>query len=94
MKAFNSTLKPAMDQFRPEFVLVSAGFDAHLGDPLGHLNYTGEGYGVIAEILKDISQKYADGRTLYMLEGGYNADNVSQSVQKILNVLISTIIDN
>ena len=94
IKAFNTKLKPAMDQFRPEFVLVSAGFDAHLGDPLGHLNYTGEGYGVIAEILKDISQKYADGRTLYMLEGGYNADNVSQSVQKILNVLISTNIDN
>ena len=94
IKAFNSKLKPAMDQFRPEFVLVSAGFDAHLGDPLGQLNYTDEGYGVVAEILQDISQKYADGRTLYMLEGGYNADNVSQSVQKILNVLISTNIDN
>ena len=94
IEAFNLQLRPAMDQFRPEFVLVSAGFDAHLGDPLGQLNYTDEGYGVIAEILQDISQKYADGRTLYMLEGGYNADNVSQSVQKILNVLISTNIDN
>lgn len=94
MKAFNSTLKPAMDQFRPEFVLVSAGFDAHKGDPLGQLNYTSEGYGVIAEIIQGISQKYADGRTLYMLEGGYNADNVSQSVQKILNVLISINIEN
>ena len=77
-----------MDQFRPEFVLVSAGFDAHMGDPLGQLNYTHEGYGDIAEILQDISQKYADGRIFYMLEGGYNADNISQSVQKILNVLI------
>ena len=94
IKAFYSKLKPAMDQFRPEFVLVSAGFDAHKGDPLGQLNYTNEGYGVVAEVLQDISQKYADGRTLYMLEGGYNADNVSQSVQKILNVLISTNIDN
>ena len=83
-----------MDQFRPEFVLVSAGFDAHKGDPLGQLNYTNEGYGVIAEIIQGISQKYADGRTLYMLEGGYNTDNVSQSVQRILNVLISINLDN
>ena len=94
VEAFNLQLRPAMDQFRPEFVLVSAGFDAQLGDPLGQLNYTDKGYGVVAEILKDISQKYADGRTLYMLEGGYNAENVSQSVQKILNVLIATNIDN
>ena len=79
-----------MDQFKPEFVLVSAGFDAHLGDPLGQLNYTDEGYGIVAEILQDISQKYANGRILYMLEGGYNADNVSQSAQKILNVLITS----
>ena len=90
IKAFNAKLRPAMDKFRPEFVLVSAGFDAHLGDPLGQLNYTNEGYGIVAEILQDISQKYANGRILYMLEGGYNADNVSQSVQKILNVLITS----
>ena len=90
IEAFNLQLRPAMDQFKPEFVLVSAGFDAHLGDPLGQLNYTDKGYGVVAEILQDISQKYADGRTLYMLEGGYNAENVSQSVQKILNVLITS----
>ena len=88
IEAFNLQLRPAMDQFKPEFILVSAGFDAHMGDPLGQLNYTHEGYGDIAEILQDISQKYADGRIFYMLEGGYNADNISQSVQKILNVLI------
>jgi len=89
IEAFNLQLRPAMDKFKPEFVLVSAGFDAHKGDPLGQLNYTDSGYGAIAEILQDISQKYANGKILYMLEGGYNAENVSQSVQKILSVLIS-----
>ena len=89
IEAFNSELRPAMDEFKPEFVLVSAGFDAHKGDPLGQLNYTADGYGVVAEILYDISQKYANERIFYMLEGGYNADNVSQSVQKILVELIS-----
>jgi len=89
IEAFNLQLRPAMDKFKPEFVLVSAGFDAHKGDPLGQLNYTDSGYGAVAEILQDISQKYANGKILYMLEGGYNAENVSQSVQKILSVLIS-----
>ena len=89
IEAFNLQLRPAMNKFKPEFVLVSAGFDAHKGDPLGQLNYTDSGYGAVAEILQDISQKYANGKILYMLEGGYNAENVSQSVQKILSVLIS-----
>ena len=89
IEAFNLQLRPAMNKFKPEFVLVSAGFDAHKGDPLGQLNYTDSGYEAVAEILQDISQKYANGKILYMLEGGYNAENVSQSVQKILSVLIS-----
>ena len=76
-----------MNKFKPEFILVSAGFDAHEGDLLGELNYTSNGYKQVALILKDIAQKYAFGRTLYMLEGGYVADNISQSVKKILSVL-------
>ena len=62
IEAFNLQLRPAMDKFKPEFVLVSAGFDAHKGDPLGQLNYTDSGYGAVAEILQDISQKYANGK--------------------------------
>ena len=84
---FNNQLKPVMDKFKPEFVLVSAGFDAHEGDLLGQLNYTSSGYKQTALILKDIAKKYALGRTLYMLEGGYVADNISQSVNEILGVL-------
>ena len=84
---FNNQLKPVMDKFKPEFVLVSAGFDGHEGDLLGQLNYTSSGYKQTALILKDIAKKYALGRTLYMLEGGYVADNISQSVNEILGVL-------
>jgi acetoin utilization deacetylase AcuC-like enzyme len=87
LSAFNNQLKPAMDKFKPEFVLVSAGFDAHEGDLLGQLNYTSIGYKQTALILKDIAEKYALGRTLYMLEGGYVAGNISQSVNEILGVL-------
>ena len=87
LDTFNNQLKPAMDKFKPEFVLVSAGFDAHEGDLLGQLNYTSSGYKQTALILKDIAEKYALGRTLYMLEGGYVAKNISQSVNEILGVL-------
>ena len=90
IQAFKLKLKPAMDQFKPEFVLVSAGFDAHEGDLLGQLGYTDEGYKEVAEILQGISDEYAKGRTLYMLEGGYVADNISRSVTQILDVLITS----
>ena len=89
LNAFNNQLKPAMDKFKPEFVLVSSGFDAHEGDLLGQLNYTSSGYKKTALILKDIAEKYALGRTLYMLEGGYVADNISQSVNEVLGVLVN-----
>ena len=87
LDTFSNQLKPAMDKFKPEFVLVSAGFDAHEGDLLGQLNYTSSGYKQTALILKDIAEKYALGRTLYMLEGGYVADNISNSVNEIISVL-------
>ena len=86
--ALNNKLKPAMDNFKPEFILVSAGFDAHRGDLLGGLNYTSNGYKEAAIILKDIAKKYSSGRTLYMLEGGYVEDNISNSINEILGVLI------
>ena len=87
LNAFNNQLTLAMDKFKPEFILVSAGFDAHTGDLLGQLKYTSNGYREAALILKDIAKKNSSGRTLYMLEGGYNVKNVSQSVKEILGVL-------
>ena len=88
LNALNNKLKPAMDNFKPEFILVSAGFDAHRGDLLGGLNYTSNGYKEAAIILKDIAKKYSSGRTLYMLEGGYSEANLSNSINEILGILI------
>jgi acetoin utilization deacetylase AcuC-like enzyme len=90
LDALKNQLYPAMEKFRPEFILVSAGFDAHEGDLLGQLNYTSKGYEQVAVILKDIAKKHASGRSLYMLEGGYIAKNISKSVNEILEVLIKT----
>ena len=88
LNAFNNKLRPAMDKFKPEFILVSAGFDGQEGDLLGQLNYTPNGYNHVALILKNIAEKYASGRTLYIMEGGYVADNISKSVNEIVSVLV------
>jgi acetoin utilization deacetylase AcuC-like enzyme len=88
IKAFSSQLKPAMDKFKPEFILVSAGFDAHEGDLLGQLKYSDNGYENVALVLQEIANRYSSGRLLYMLEGGYVPENISKSVTRILSVLI------
>lgn len=87
LAAFERQLKPAMQQFKPEFILVSAGFDAHEGDMLGQLNYSDAAYGEVAKILRDMAKTYANNRTVYVLEGGYTPENITNSVVEILQVL-------
>lgn len=86
--AFQEKLIPAMQNFQPEFILVSAGFDAHQDDPLGHLKYTSNGYGVLAQELIMLARLYADKRIIFTLEGGYSLKGLSESVVKILENLI------
>ncbi len=86
LKAIATQLQPAMQTFKPEFVLVSAGFDAHAGDVLGGLAYTDNDYAEIAQALKGIANEYAQGRIVYVLEGGYVAKNIANSVEAILHV--------
>lgn len=85
--AFQENLIPAMQKFQPEFVLVSAGFDAHQDDPLGHLKYTASGYGNLSQELINIAKLYAQGRIVFTLEGGYSLKGLSESVVNILEVL-------
>ncbi len=87
MAAISDKLKPAMEKFKPEFVLISAGFDAHAGDPLGGLEYSDAGYGAMASALINIAKKHAGGRIVFMLEGGYGLENIAGSVARILGVL-------
>ena len=87
LAAFRDKLKPAMDKFKPEFILVSAGFDAHKDDPLGGLGYTEAGYASLARELVALADTYARGRIVFMLEGGYGLPGLSGSVMEILKVL-------
>lgn len=89
LSAVRQQLKPAMETFKPEFILVSAGFDSHSSDPLGDLEYSDEGYAQVAKELKAIANRSAAGRVVYMLEGGYNPNNIASATSQIVDVLIN-----
>jgi acetoin utilization deacetylase AcuC-like enzyme len=65
-------LRERMKDFKPDLVLISAGFDGHEADPLGHLNLTDEDYFHLGSILSSIADEHAQGRLVSVLEGGYN----------------------
>jgi acetoin utilization deacetylase AcuC-like enzyme len=88
--ALRDPLVPAMERFKPEFVLVSAGFDGHAGDPLGGMKYTDDGYAAMARDLLGIARQHASGRIVFLLEGGYAMQNLADSVDGILTVLQQT----
>lgn len=72
------TLLPVLDGFRPQLVLVSAGFDAHLSDPLADLMLEAEDFAWITTELRAIADRHGDGRVVSMLEGGYNLDALAE----------------
>jgi acetoin utilization deacetylase AcuC-like enzyme len=80
---------PALDAFRPEMVLVSAGFDAHKNDPLAQLLLDEDDYTWITEKLLEIARHHADGRFIATLEGGYDLTALGASVAAHIRVLMS-----
>ncbi len=91
--AFQHKLVPAAEDFRPEFVFISAGFDAHQDDPLAHLRLTESGYRDLTQIVKDIAARFANGRLVSLLEGGYDLGALSRSVEAHLKTLAGQPID-
>jgi acetoin utilization deacetylase AcuC-like enzyme/formylglycine-generating enzyme required for sulfatase activity len=86
--AFEKKLKPAALSFSPDFVLISAGFDAHKDDPLGGMKVTEEGFVQMTKIARDIAQKCCESRLVSVLEGGYNLDALAASVEAHIRVLM------
>ena len=72
--AWDDTLFPALDDFRPQLLLVSAGFDAHRLDPLAQLQVEAEDYAWITRRLCELANRYAQGRVVSALEGGYSLE--------------------
>ena len=78
---------PAVEQFRPDFLLVSAGFDGHRDDPLSGTQLTEVGYAQMTRSLRDLADRVCEGRLVAALEGGYNLEALANSVEAHLKAL-------
>jgi acetoin utilization deacetylase AcuC-like enzyme len=78
---------PRLDAFRPELILVSAGFDAHRDDDLGQMGLVEADYAWITQQLMDVAARHAKGRIVSCLEGGYTLEALARSVEAHVRVL-------
>ena len=78
---------PALENFKPELLLISAGFDAHRDDDMAMLNLTEPDYVWVTEVLKGIAGEFAQGRIVSALEGGYELHALGRSAQAHIKVL-------
>ena len=81
-------VEPAAERFRPDFVLVSAGFDAHRDDPLGGMGLSDSDYGELARLCRGIAEKHCGGRLVATLEGGYDSGALGRGVAEVLRVFL------
>ncbi len=87
--AMSDTVLPALDEFAPDLVLISAGFDGHRDDPLADLNLTESDYAWITGEVKALAETHCAGRLVSTLEGGYNPDALAASCAAHLRALMS-----
>lgn len=87
--ALRSILEPIALQYRPELVLVSAGFDAHAADPLASMAVSSEGFGSFTRVVRAVAVASCDGRIALTLEGGYQLDALADSVRAVFTALLS-----
>jgi acetoin utilization deacetylase AcuC-like enzyme len=84
---FNEILRPIAKEYKPEFILVSAGYDIYHYDPLGTMSITPQGFYYMTHILNKIADELCDGRILFTLEGGYHIQGIAESVKQTLRAL-------
>jgi acetoin utilization deacetylase AcuC-like enzyme len=77
--AVRSRVMPALHNFRPDLVIISAGFDAHHRDPLAQINLVGDDFDWITGQIMEVAGKYADNRVVSVLEGGYDLEGLAES---------------
>lgn len=79
-QAFRDRILPALHNFAPDLVLISAGFDAHARDPLGGLQLVEDDFAWATESLLEVARRHSGGRVVSMLEGGYDLTGLARSV--------------
>jgi acetoin utilization deacetylase AcuC-like enzyme len=86
--AVEDSLVPALDRFRPDLVLISAGFDSREGDPLGRFTLTDEDFTDLTRTVMAIADRHAAGRVVSLLEGGYDLQGLAASVAAHVTALM------
>lgn len=81
---FKKILSPIVAEYKPEFILVSAGFDIYQGDPLGGMEITEEGFGALTSELLSYAHDFSQERILFTLEGGYDLQGLKEGVKYVL----------
>ncbi|NIR51428.1 histone deacetylase [candidate division KSB1 bacterium] len=84
LKMFEKQIMPSVRDFNPDFILISAGFDAHRDDPLASMQVTEDGFAHLTEAVKSLAKECSEGRFVSLLEGGYNLNAMAKSVEKHL----------
>jgi acetoin utilization deacetylase AcuC-like enzyme len=87
LQIFRDVIVPVGIEYRPELILVSAGFDAHRNDPLGGMELTAFGYAAMTREILRLAETTCQGRTIFALEGGYHLSSLEESVASLLAVL-------
>jgi acetoin utilization deacetylase AcuC-like enzyme len=85
--AFRTALVPAAERFKPELVMISAGFDSRAGDPLGQFTLSDADFAELTTLVMEIARQHARGRVVSVLEGGYSRDGLARAVGAHVNRL-------
>ncbi len=87
--AFRKGLAPAMKDYKPDLILISAGFDSRVDDPLGQFLLRDADFAELTRIVRDLAEEYADGRLVSVLEGGYNLSGLPLAAAAHLKELMA-----
>ncbi|QTN34267.1 histone deacetylase [Akkermansiaceae bacterium] len=87
LAAYRTQLSEAFRKFKPQLLIISAGFDAHEADPLGSLGWTSDVYAELTEILRALCREQGHGRIVSLLEGGYSERGITEGVRRHIEAL-------
>lgn len=88
LPAFKEIIVPAVKRYRPQLILVSAGYDNHWSDPLAMMKVTISGFAEMARIIRELADELCEGRVAITLEGGYNNEALAYSIKATFDVLL------
>ena len=86
--------KPVVESFRPQMLLISAGFDAHWNDPITSLGLSTQGFFNVSKKLVELAEEYCNGKIVFVLEGGYDPHNVANGAMAVFDALTNSPLRN